>query len=506
MDLDENALPLTREQLRIWLAAEIGCSDTEWRLGNFLLIEGAVDADLLRQAIRQVVAEAEPLRAVFSEVDGQVFQQAVDYPDIEIPFHDLSSSADPVGEAYRLASPIQRAAMPLTGPLFRFALFRTRPDQLYLFMCCHHIVIDGFGVVALIANRIAVVYSAIAAGTPVPPAFFGSLRDLVAWELEYEASNDYLDDLAYWTKNLPQENALGYPLPQSEGTCDADSDFVAAPIQLDPSIVDRIERLSQLLGVRRSSVITAACALLVRGWASDGSQVVLDFPVSRRTTTESKSFPGMLAGVVPLALQLTPESSVADFCEYVHRRIGEVLRHQRFPVNVLENEGHGRGAGRASNRVGVNFIPSTTVLPFNGAPARGAPTTSGFVSHFGLFFFGDGDRIFLSTTGGGRPFSNFDVADLAARLEKVLAALVADPGRALSSVDVLDGAEHASVARWGNRVALSVAAGSGVSIPVVFAARVACAPEAVALTCGERSWTYRQLDEVTNRLAHLLVG
>src|SRR5262249_6044410 len=45
-----------------------------------------------------------------------------------------------------------------------------------------------------------------------------------------------------------------------------------------------------------------------------------------------------------------------------------------------------------------------------------------------------------------------------------------------------------------------------VSIPVVFAAQVAGTPEAVALTCGERSWTYRELEEAANRLAHLLVA
>ena len=31
-------------------------------------------------------------------------------------------------------------------------------------------------------------------------------------------------------------------------------------------------------------------------------------------------------------------------------------------------------------------------------------------------------------------------------------------------------------------------------------------PEAVALTCGDRSLTYREVDEAANRLAHMLVG
>ena len=43
----------------------------------------------------------------------------------------------------------------------------------------------------------------------------------------------------------------------------------------------------------------------------------------------------------------------------------------------------------------------------------------------------------------GQLFSNFDVRDLAERLERVLVAMTADPARSLSSVDLLDEAEHA---------------------------------------------------------------
>ena len=43
-----------------------------------------------------------------------------------------------------------------------------------------------------------------------------------------------------------------------------------------------------------------------------------------------------------------------------------------------------------------------------------------------------------------------------------------------------------------------------VSIPAVFAAQVDRAPEAVAISAGERSWTYREVEQAANRLAHLL--
>src|SRR6202022_1339713 len=366
MEFDDRALPLTRGQLDIWLAQETGDSGTEWQFGLFVRIEGTVERDRLEWAIRRAVREAEPLRAAFFGVDGQVFQRAIDYPDVELAFYDLSCSGDPVQEARGMASSIQRTPMPFSGPLFKFVLFRTRPDEFYLFACCHHIVIDASGI-ALVGHRIAAVYSAIVSRAPIPPAFFGSLQDLVDCELEYEASNEYLEDQAYWTRNLPAESGPRYRLPQAAGKRDPDEP--SAPVRLDPAVLRRVEELSQVWDVPRSSVITAACALLVRGWCAEGAGGGLDFPVGRRVRPELKTLPGMVAGVVPLVLRVSPGSTVADFCEYVDTRIREALQHQRFPVHALERKAHHRGPGQPADRVSVNFTPSTFTLTFGGVPA-----------------------------------------------------------------------------------------------------------------------------------------
>ena len=84
--------------------------------------------------------------------------------------------------------------------------------------------------------------------------------------------------------------------------------------------------------------------------------------------------------------------------------------------------------------------------------------------------------------------------------------MTADPGRRLSSVDVLDEAEHARLDGWGNRAVLTRPAPAPVSVPVLFAAQVARTPEAVALSFEGRCMTYRELEEAANRLAHLLAG
>ncbi|MFI5956136.1 amino acid adenylation domain-containing protein [Cryptosporangium sp. NPDC051539] len=68
---------------------------------------------------------------------------------------------------------------------------------------------------------------------------------------------------------------------------------------------------------------------------------------------------------------------------------------------------------------------------------------------------------------------------------------------------LLSGDEYAQVVDGWNTTAHEVAAGT---VPALFAARVAAAPDAVALVVEDVSLTYRELDERANRLAHLLRG
>ncbi|WP_156425323.1 non-ribosomal peptide synthase/polyketide synthase, partial [Mycobacterium sp. GA-1285] len=497
-------LPLTRGQLDIWLAQETGASGIEWQLGLFVRVDGPLDRDALQWAIRRAVGEAEPGRAAFFEENGQVFQTAIDYPDVELPFHDLTRASDPVQEARNIALSIQCTPMPLNGRLFNFALFQTRRDQYYLFASCHHIVADGSGLV-LVGHRVASVYSAIVAGAPVPPSVFGSLQDLVDCELQYETSDEYREDEAYWTQNLPADSGTTYRLPQVLDV--PDPKLPSAPIPLDPILLRRVDEVSDSLNVPRSSVMTAACALMVSAWRADTSEIVLDFPVNRRVSPELKTLPGMVTGIVPLVLSVSPGSTVADFCRHVNKRIREALQHQRFPVHALERKARHGGPAQSVDRVSVNFLPSLFNLSFGGVPAFASFTNPGPVGGgFGLIFFSQGDQVSLSTMGTGQPFSNFGVAELVTRLQQVLTLMTVNPRRPLSSIQLLTGDDHAALDAWGNRALLAQPAQSSVSIPAMFAQQVACAPDARAITCGGREWTYRQLDDAANRLAHLLIA
>ena len=496
-------LPLMRGQLDIWLEQETDHSGADWQLGLFVHIDGDVDQGALEWAIQRVVKEVEPGRVVFDEVDGHVVQRLVDDPDVELEFFDLTGTADGLTAAYELAESIRRAPMPLSETLFRVALFQTNPSEYHLFACCHHIVIDGFAL-GLVGQRIASVYSAAVTGSPIPQALFGSLDDLVAAETAYEASEAYRDDESYWVDNLP--DATGSDQHPPDSTDEVNRSAPAMPSLVDASVVGGVRELAESWGMPLSSVVTAACSMLARGWLVGTSEVVLDFPVNRRVDPALRTLPGMVAGIVPLVLQVSAETSVVEYCRYVDGRIRDTTRHQRYPVHALERRTHSRVPGESMARAGVNFLPSSFSLSFGGAAATASYTNTGPLGSFGLIFFTSGEDLYFSTSGGGQPFSRFTDAELLSRLEHVLATMTADPNRSLASVELIDAKTHQCLDEWSNRAVVSQPAKTAVSIPVLFAEQAVQHPDAVALTFEGRSWTYREIDEASNRLARVLVG
>ena len=85
---------------------------------------------------------------------------------------------------------------------------------------------------------------------------------------------------------------------------------------------------------------------------------------------------------------------------------------------------------------------------------------------------------------------------------RVVEAVVADSSVVVGEVALLDASERELVLdRWsGAQVGAPVGLG-----PELLAAAVAADPDAVAVVDGVRSWSYRELDEASNRLARVLI-
>jgi hypothetical protein len=108
-------------------------------------IDSTVEPDSLEQASRQALHEAEQRGAAFLEMNGQVFHEAINHPDVELVCYDLSCSQHTVQEVREVASSIHGSPMLLAGPLFTCALSQTRVDEFYLPDGSEHALLDHWG-------------------------------------------------------------------------------------------------------------------------------------------------------------------------------------------------------------------------------------------------------------------------------------------------------------------------------------------------------------------------
>ena len=266
-------------------------------------------------------------------------------------------------------------------------------------------------------------------------------------------------------------------------------------------------------------VMQAALAVLLAK-VSASAEVAVGFPIAGRGDPALDELVGFFVNTLVLRVDVAGDPTVAELLAQVRRRSLAAYEHQDVPFEVLVE--------RLNPTRSLAHHPLVQVmLAWQNLPGQDNDPAAGLVlgdlrvtplpadTHTARMdlAFSLGERFSEAGEpagiGGVVEFRTdvFDAASIEAligRLERVLEAVTADPTRRLSSIDLLDAAEHARLDGWGNRAVLTAPAPAPVSVPVVFADRVARTPAAAAVTFEGRSMTYRELDEASNRLAHLL--
>ena len=266
-------------------------------------------------------------------------------------------------------------------------------------------------------------------------------------------------------------------------------------------------------------VVQAALAVLLAKLGAT-SDVALGFAIAGRRDPALDELVGFFVNTLVLRVDLAGDPTVTDVLAQVRRRSLAAYEHQDVPFEVLvERLSPTRSLTHHpliqvilawQNFAGPASDPAAALGDLQVEPLPVETRTARMDLMFSLAerWSEAGEPAGI---GGAVEFRTdvFDAASIEAlieRLRRVLLALTTDPARRLSSMDLLDEHEYARLDGWGNRAALTRPAPAPVSIPALFAAQVARTPEAVAISCGERSLTYRELDEAANRLAHLLAG
>ncbi|SEG04073.1 non-ribosomal peptide synthase domain TIGR01720/amino acid adenylation domain-containing protein, partial [Thermomonospora echinospora] len=503
-------LPLSAAQRSVWYAQQL-VPQVPICIAQYLDIEGALDPALFDELARIAADEIPGLHIRLAERDGIPYQLVPERVEATIPTVDFSAEPDPMAAAREWMRADMAAPMDLRGErLYRLVIIRLAADRHLWYLRAHHICVDGFGG-ALVAARVAEIYTALAEGHGYRPRSVGSYRALLAEEEEYRASEWYERDRAYWTErfaDLPEVVSLtrfpGRTVPPT-------MDFVRATTTLGPDESRRLGEAARGLRTATSGLAIAATAAYLSRMTG-ATDVVLGLAVTGRTTPLARETPTMLSNIVPLRVSVRPSMTVEELTRAVSRATARALRHQRYRREDLMRDLGLLGENRRLYSAVVNIMPFDYTMDFAGARATAHPLTLGltediaFNIHDGL----DGRGTRIDVDGHPDLYTRQEIDAHHERYMRFVRRLAeAGPGTALGSIEILDDTERDTVLRHWNDTATGRTADTGTDARTVvgrFARQVAATPDAVAVRAGGVRLTYRELDERANRLAHRLIG
>ena len=404
----------------------------------------------------------------------------------------------------------------------RARVFRVAEQEHVLVAVVHHIAADGGSIAALVGD-LGVAYEARRAGrVPGWAPLAVQYADYTLWqraqlgELE-DGESRIAGQLAYWQEvlaGMPEQVGLPTDRPYP-----AVADYRGASVAVEwpAAVQQQVARVAREHDATSFMVVQAALAVLLSK-LSASADVAVGFPIAGRRDPVLDELVGFFVNTLVLRVQLDGDPTVAQVLDQVRARSLGAFEHQDVPFEVLVDRLNPTRSLARHPLVQVmlawqNFAGHDVDAMLGDvqvAPLAADTHTARMDVTFSLAerWTEAGEPAGI---GGVVEFRTdvFDAASIEAmvgRLARVVEAMTADPGRPLSSIEVLDADEAAGLDVLGNRAVLASPAPVGSSIPALFAGQVERTPEAVALTGGGRSMTYRELDEASNRLAHLLIA
>ncbi|MFN7571004.1 MAG: amino acid adenylation domain-containing protein [Betaproteobacteria bacterium] len=490
--------PLSRAQRRMLLLACLTEGSTAYNVSAVVRVAGTVDVPQTAALMRRISARHEILRTGFEERDGELRQ--VVHADVPFAFEEITlpPAPDEAAELDRLHEAVRRFIRPFDltqPPLLRMAVLHGSAGRDYLAIDMHHIVTDGSSMGVLVGE-----FAQLSAGASLAPLPF-QYKDFAAWQNRRFDAGALAGQAAFWRSRFEDEvPALtlptDYPRPAFQDYRGAKAHF-----QIPAELSERLRALARARGTTLYILLLAAFKVLLYKLGG-GRDIVVGSPVSGRSHPALQGLIGMLVNTLALRDRIEPQDSFADFLARVRSNTLEALQHQDYPYEELvEQLSLPRNAGRnplfdvcfslQNEDIGVAGVE---MVPLQGGSAKFDMTVMMRDTDAGLVIDWEyALALFKPTT----------VERFGVRFVRVLAAVSAEPERALCDLSLLDAAERAQLDAYNDT---ATAYGGELGIPALFAAQVRARPEAAAVQLGERILTYAALEREANRLANVLAA
>lgn len=485
---------LTTPQQNIWNLQKYYADSAISDICGAIFYDTRLRTDILSQAINKEIELQAGLRLQFCEIDGKPAQYVADYTYQDIPVRVFNTKED-----YAVfANDFARQPVKLTGGrMYEFCIVEVEGRSGFI-VKASHLISDAWSF-SLFAHEITSFYNTLATGEQILENGC-SYIDYIETEKQYLESEKYANDRKFWAEKypaMPEKSIIKYSVsPISKLSSDRFS------CRLSEADTKSIDDFCGESGISQAVLFESAIMAYLARINLENTSVTIGIPILNRSTKKEKSTVGMYISTMPLTVPVSRQMTAAELCEEITSAHREIFRHQKYPYqNILQ-----------MIREKYNFSGSLfdVMVSYQNAKTEASGKTEWYSNGYSetpLELHIDNrdstSRYTVTVDYQTELFSSpAEIELLVNRIVGIIRQVISAPDTTVEQLDILTESEKQKVVYDFNDTATDYPRDK--CVHELFSEQAARTPDKVALIFEDKQFTYKQLDEMSNSLAHYL--
>jgi amino acid adenylation domain-containing protein len=499
--------PLSYGEERLWFLNRLTPGSPVYCQTGAARLLGRLDEAAFHRAHDEIVRRHEILRTRFPEIRGQPMRVVGPPKPVEVHRVDLAH-LPPVQLQRevqdRISAQSQTVFDPARGPMFRSTLIRLNDREHVFVFTLHHMIADGWSMGVFLREAIAVYASLGTNSSPDLPRLPMQYGDYARWQRQSLHREIFPPQLDYWQRRLrgapPLEMPTDFLRPARQSFRGSISEF-----EIGPELHDRVKTVAaQETATPFAALLSCFYVLLHHYTGSDDLSV--GTPIANRHRGAVSALIGFFVNTLVLRTRLTRKDTFRTLVRRVRDTVLEAQAHQDLPFEHLVDAVEPARDLSRNPLFQTMFVLQNMPLPkleFAGLDVVPLRVDCG-TSKFDLTLFLEPHDAGMH--GRWEYGTDLYLADTIERFTRhylcLLDRLTADPSRQFADVSPLSESERTQVlVQWNCTPSLDAA---DRCLHELFEEQVARSPDSAAVSCDEGTWTYRELNQLANRLARRL--
>ncbi len=495
--------PLSSAQKRLWFIEQANQASSAYNIPFEFRLHGPLQPELLVRALNQLVSKHHALRSRFLSSNG--IPELHIAAECKVPLRKKDLRGAPAAETTirEWSRYFARFSFDLReAPLLRLGLLRLGDEDWHLFFCIHHIISDASSI-SLLMQAWSQEYAALLHQGQTPgeaPGF--QYTDYTIWQAQAIEKGHLQPQLDYWAQQL--KGAPDFlPLPADFKRPQAAAFEGGETIRYLPdALYAQLREHARQSGVSLSTLAFTGFAALLQQYSRQ-EDFIIGLPVANRSQKALADIQGFFINMLPIRVQVSGKDTLAHLTRQLHQRVAEALSNQDAPFDLIL-----QGA-QVARIPGVN--PLFQVM-FNFQNAYDGEfelaglkvTPLGYHNEVAqmdltLFMSESQGRMKCTFEYNAQLFQPERMERLAGHYLRLLQQLLQAPAQEIARLPLLTEAERAAA------IGQHQLAECPARLPTLiqqFEAAAAQNASRTALVSGRTRWSYAQLNERANQLAH----